>query len=401
MRLPWLWLALPATVVLLGGCPVATDDVAGDSLITAVAGITESGASNPDETTSKPPQSTAYAGSVAGSGDYRLIEIGAAAVGERWTVSDGSGLLSGSSFLVVLLDENFDLLQRQVVSSGAPLVHVVRADSPAVYLGVSNSYGRAGGEFRFSVRLEAGLSVPPPRRQVVWLNFDGETDLSVHGRDGISFAPFDAAMLGSQYDGATDAIKAAIVAAMRVDYAGYNVKIVSSDDGPPPDGAYATVHFGGVDNRLLGLADSVDQYNADPYQHAIIYVESFADFGVMNLSDDEMGQMVGNVASHEFGHLLGLFHTQVPADVMDTTGTAWDLAADQSFLRGELEESVFPFGYENSPKLLGRIVGTTGEKAEDLAKPLGTAKMMRKAALRAMVRDTLRHRCGNCADPDD
>ncbi len=47
MRLPWLWLALPATVVLLGGCPVATDDVAGDSLITAVAGITESGASNP------------------------------------------------------------------------------------------------------------------------------------------------------------------------------------------------------------------------------------------------------------------------------------------------------------------------------------------------------------------
>jgi hypothetical protein len=213
---------------------------------------------------------------------------------------------------------------------------------------------------------------------------------------------FDAADLGEPYAGATEAVKAAIVAAMREDYAGYNVTVLSSDDGPPPtNGAYATLHFGGYDTRLLGLADNVDQYNADRWQNAIIYVGSFADFSVMGLDAEEMGQMVGNVASHEFGHLLGLFHTSLPEDIMDTTGTAWDLAGDQSFLRGPLEQSVFPVGYENSPQRLAETVGVKpGAKKSDLSKNWNDPRMRRKLALRALVRDELRSRCGTCLHLD-
>jgi hypothetical protein len=106
-----------------------------------------------------------------------------------------------------------------------------------------------------------------------------------------------------------------------------------------------------------------------------------------------MGQMIGNVASHEFGHLLGLFHTQEPADLMDTTGTAWDLVADQSFLTAALEPSVFPYGRENSPRRLGEIVGS--RPAPPTGKRLDPAGVQ-KAGIRALAREALKTRCGTC-----
>jgi hypothetical protein len=110
--------------------------------------------------------------------------------------------------------------------------------------------------------------------------------------------------------------------------------------------------------------------------------------------------MIGNVASHEFGHLLGLFHTRVPKDLMDTTGTAWDLVADQGFLRAELEPSVFPCGFEDSPARLNDAVGRNPQWFGETAKAGLTEKALRKAALRVRAREELRSRCGNCLHPD-
>jgi hypothetical protein len=395
-------LALGALAVV-GGCTPATPDPQDEGLITAVAGIVESGpalasASTGDDSSDAP---TRFQGSLVSGDDYRLVELGPAAAGEQWTVANLNARLVGDAFLVVLLDSDYDLLRRQVIAGGTSLAHIVRADTATLYLGVASAYGTDGGDFRLEVGGRAGAAIPNPQAQVVWLNFGGAADLRVHARDAISFEPFDAASLGSAYAGATEVVKAAIVATVQEDYGRYNVTVLTSDDGPPPDGPYATVHFGSYDAQLLGLADNVDQYNADPWQNAIIYVDDFADFAVMGLSDEEMGQMVGNVASHEFGHLLGLFHTQIPADLMDTTGTAWDLADDQAFTRARLEPSVFPIGFEDSPARLAETIGVVAAPEEGrLAKPLGAERMVRKAAVRRLAKDVLRGRCGTCLELD-
>jgi hypothetical protein len=390
-----------AVLALPAGCPPTLESIDADDAETAVAGASES-ALNPAEPASAQglPLSYRISGSLSGAGDYELFDLGAARVGEEWSVSRPISLFGSGTFLVVLLDADYTLLRRVRVSTGSRLEHVIRADIPALYVGVAPA-GGSGGEFDFTVRQRVNVDVPGPAPQVVYLNFDGAGDLSVHSQRGISFAPFDADMLGPSYAGATDLVKAAIVDVIREDYAAYNVLLVSSDEGPPPEGAYSTVHFGAYDSRLLGLADSVDQYNADQTQNAIVFVESFEDFEVMGLDEEEMAQMVGNVASHELGHLLGLFHTKVPEDIMDTTGTAWDLAANQAFAGGELEDSVFPIGYEDPHQ---RLLETVGENPsagkEALAERLVSSKMLDRARLRALTELQLRCRCGNCLDPD-
>lgn len=397
-------------IVLLSGtlplscAPQFTDS--SDGLINAVTTTLYDAASadvvSGDSTSAAPLQgpSWTFQGSVHGAGDYQLFELGSGLCGEQWTLS-GGGFAGASSFLVVLFDDNQELLRRELITSRSPLRHVIRADTPTLYAGITAAPGSNGGSFELAASGGGMVDVPVPRQQVVWLNFGPGSDVRVHRRDPISFPAFDASVLGSAYEGHTAEMKAAILSAMREDYADYNVVILSSDEGPPPSGVHSVVHLGGDDSRLLGLADNVDQYNADPAQTAVVYVGSFAIFSVMQLSVEEMGQMIGNTASHELGHLLGLFHTSRVDDLMDTTGSAWDLVENQAFRIGELEPSVFPIGYENCPARLAETVGyNPTPPKDDVAKHLDTAKMLRKAQLRALLRQELRCRCGNCLNPD-
>jgi hypothetical protein len=393
----------------LVGCGSDLGQPSDQSVIPVVAGISESRSPALSDTSATPADDSSAAiveppatvsGQLASRGEYQLFELGPGHAGERWVISAANYRLGAPVFLVAMFDENYELLQRELVGGTAPLEHVLRAETGALYLGVTPALSGSGGDFEFEVARETAEPVPSAMPQVVWLNFGGAGAVSVHGRASISFDAFDAGFLGSAYTGHTDEVKAAILATMREDYTSFNVTITTSDEGAAPNSPHATVYFGGQDDRLLGLADSVDQYNEDPWQVAVIYVGGFADFAVMDLNADEMGQMLGNVASHELGHLLGLFHTQVPTDLMDTTGTAWDLAGAQAFSRAALESSVFPFGYENGPQRLTETVGQKSLLDQPSAKTIQAAKMARKAALRALARDALHGRCGTCLHLD-
>jgi len=338
-------------------------------------------------------------GSVRGSGNYQLFELGPAEAGWRWSVSLRPRAGGPRYFIIVLFDSDYDLLMRAIVSENNPLQHIARLSTPGVFVGIMPSAGSSGGDFTLYVESEADGYVPPARRQVVYLNFAGAEAVRVHRRGPIRLGPFDAAVLGPAYAGFTEQIRQTIVETVQTDYAPYDVVVLSSDDGPPPEGPYATVHFGGNDDSLLGLADSVDMYNEDPEQVAIVYVEAFADYQVLGLSPDEMGLMIGNVASHELGHLLGLYHTRDPGELMDTTGSAWDLAQDQCFRRAPLEQTVFPVGHENAPRLLLQTVGPNPQPPSD--KMLDAAKLTQRARMRAFVESQMRSRCGLCLNPDE
>lgn len=362
------------------------------------------GSSVPPATPAATPasgDSVLFTGNIAGASNYRLFELTAGGAAERFTLESGHIGYTRSLFTVVLFDADMNLLHRTPSFPFETFEHVLRRESGRLFVGVKPTYDDSGGDFFVRVRRQGSASIPSPAKQVVYLDFDGARNIGVHTRSGLSFDGFDAAVLGSIYRGYTDEVRRSIVQTVRDDYRDYNVTIVASFESGPPSGDYSTVYFGDYSQGLLGLADNVDLYNAQAVQNAIVFTESFEPFSVMQLTPEEMGVMVGNVASHELGHLLGLYHTRNPSDVMDTTGTAWDLAGEQRFDRAELDATVFPVGMENSPMLLGDTVGRRSPEAvQSLRSPQTDDERFVRRVLRDIVEaDLADYGCGLCGNP--
>jgi len=195
-----------------------------------------------------------------------------------------------------------------------------------------------------------GSDVYTKRRQVVYLNYEGANDLDF-GDEGT----FDAEPLDTMFGDDTDVYAAGITDVVREDYAGLNIEILSSREDSEPIGEYTTVHLSGTDNsELLGLADSIDWYNANLTNHAIVFVGSYAD-AIADWTQQQTIQAIGNVTSHELGHVLGLIHTNDSTELMDTTTPMSELDQDQDFHRALIDD--FPIGWEDCAEMLDIIMG--------------------------------------------
>ncbi len=225
------------------------------------------------------------------------------------------------------------------------------------YLAIAKFFlDAAGGDYTGSVRVERGGQVPVPEVQTLLLNFAGGP-VTITSEGAFEVDPFDSADIDAAYAGQTDLIKARIVEVMLENFEDTGLRIVSSDDNPALDpGTFTTMHFGAFSPTKFGVADSVDVGNFDRCDDGIVFTNSFDTPFAVQPTALGIATAIANVAAHEAGHLLGLNHTSDVTDLMDSTGSASTLLEDQDFKTAELHVSIFPFGLQNGPRLLDRVV---------------------------------------------
>ncbi len=306
-------------------------------------------------------------GTVADVDDLDVFLLGPLEAGDVVTVD---AYAFGGNALLDVTVALFDTQERLVMNNDdrldgsgsldALIEHVVRHEGSRYHLVVTrspfSSNRRLVGGYRVDIESSQGPGVPAPVGQTLVLDFDGAVVNSpVLG--SMTLAPFDAGDVSSLYEGETATVKERIREVFEENYGEFDVTILTSDDSPPGT-MYTTVHFGGFEEGLFGIAESVDLYNVDFCDDAIIFTNSFRPgaFGAVPTAE-ELGTAIGNVGCHEAGHLLGLNHTDDDLDLMDDQSPADAFLADQEFKTAPLSDDIIPIGFQDGVLLLNEIVG--------------------------------------------
>lgn len=308
-------------------------------------------------------------GTVSVAGDVDVFSLGALEAGDHIEVDvfvPGSALDAS----VVLFDGEQRLVYTNddrggsIVSGGLnPFVSfTIRHRGEPYYLAVSNSpfasSGRFTGSYQVDVTVTAGGMVPAPAGQTLLLEFRGAM-LESSPLGPMTLAPFDAGAISSVYAGQTETLKEMIRDVMEQNFVRFNVSVITSDDPPPTnDAMVSTVYFGGFSATLFGIADSVDLYNADFCDDAIIFAESFSpNIFSRTPSVGQLAVAIGNIAAHEAGHLLGLHHVSDDLALMDDQSAADAFLDDQEFMRAPLSPDIMSLGFQDAALLLEETVG--------------------------------------------
>jgi hypothetical protein len=334
--------------------------------------------------------------------DYRLVSLGASGVGDEWRIelSPDAEPQSGG-FILALFDGQGRFLARSV---NGYLAQVARRPANPLLLGVTRGPDTGPAAFNLHIERETGAAVPLPQPQAVLVNFAGGRNVQVRDRPAISFPPFSGALLGGLHTERTDVLKDAILKRLEGYFAPYEVTFTTSDQQAAPEPPYSVIHFGGYDPNSLGIADALDLYNRRADDEAIVYVHSFIQYAPLDLTSYELGCMMGDVAAHELGHLLGLFHTSGAPNLMDNGRSIDAMIRGSGLDLAGLAHEVFPYGWLDAALLLEDGVGLRpGERAASAPLAADTEPALELEALAKPLRrtrsvDARARWCALCAD---
>ncbi len=255
---------------------------------------------------------------------------------------------------------------------------IIRHDSE-YYIGVMRSgFGTfAGGSYELRIQVDRGGEPVLPQGQVLLLNFEGGR-VDWGGGQSLTIDPFDAGDIDAIYTGQTELVKRWIVQTVRQNYARFNLTVYSSDEAVDlPDDGVSIIYFGGYDAGGLGIAiNGTDFYNHDRNDRAVVFTQRFTpDLFTEPPEAGPLGVAIGNIASHEAGHLFGLSHVRDASDIMNTYDAPDNLLTDQHFKPSTIDQFVIPlpsiffvehlfFLEQDSGMLLAEILGRAAPAVE-------------------------------------
>ncbi len=237
---------------------------------------------------------------------------------------------------------------------------VIPGDTDTYYLAIIAYPGYfTAGDYAASVTVARGAGGDTAARQIVFLDWDGGSNVTVQNVGVYNLSAFSATDVGLPA-AQTEALKDAVQTVVAERYTGYNLIVMNSDDHAVPSQPHSTVYFGGRSFEAFAISQQIDTFNDDPADNAIVFTETFNGAFRTDPTLEQMAQALGNTVAHEVGHLLGLVHTEDCNSLMDTSCYNDRLLAPQAFMEAVLDDSVFPFGVQDATEILAWILGLVG-----------------------------------------
>jgi hypothetical protein len=372
LRLAWFFLL--AAILGSWGCPTAQPNPNGGNPTASTINMAGQAVDTEPNDTFDQAQTVTFddsgalhiTGRISTSSDVDVYAVGPMTAGDRLIIDAGTtGNLDSD---VAVFDEagrlTFENDDRSTTNLNPFLNEVVRETSSTYFVAIAASGladpNRTTGPYDMTIQVTRGGQVPPTAGQVVVLDFTGGT-ITVPGDQTYTVGPFDAGQIDPAYVGLTVPVEQQIYNTVTKDYTGLQLDVRVLPGSPvPAAGTFSRVLFGGTSADAFGISQDVDSYNANPSDMSIIFTQMFTPnrFG-RALTAAQLGLAIGNVTSHEIGHLLGLNHVDNINDLMDTTGGPSTLLLNQMFMNSPLDPTIFPIGTQDGRMLLQETLGTT------------------------------------------
>ncbi len=350
-RLGTLTLCLTPLWIALAGC--GTDFVPPDNP-NAVQEVESNDTFSTAQSVTMPSgQSLQIIGSFQGGNDVDVYSLGTFQAGQTFTaVLTGDSAVNPNNVQFGFFDPNQEvaILDDNAVTAADQKVSFTVHKPGKYYLGLAESNLSSFTSYSYSVMVNLGSStVEDPLKQIFYLNFNGASSVTIWDTIFTNVQPFSALNNGMN----TQLLASQTVAAIRADYALYNVQILSSYDTLEPSGSHSTVFVSGSSNQgFFGLSDDIDWYNQNLTDRSIIFAGALNDYG---LTQTQFVTALANIVSHEMGHLCGLAHTVDHTELMDISTPMKYLDQPQDFHQAPLAE--FPIGSEDPLELLQFSLG--------------------------------------------